>query len=113
MQDRNQVHKTLKYMAFGFATFYTQHLELGKFATPDHAGSSIRSLKDRIDSFQSIEGFTVTSPSGNSRIFNSWDLKKELQRAISDLNMNEWGLDYENYKPSHVCNQRNRFLDLE
>jgi len=90
-------------MAFGSATFLSQHLELGEFAAPDHAGSSISSLRSRLDSFYS--GSTSLAGTG-------WDPKKKLQNAISDLKIDEWGLDYDNFKPSHVDNQSNRVPDL-
>jgi hypothetical protein len=101
----------LKYMAFGLATFCSKDLELGEFAAPDHAGSSIRSLRNRIDLYQSMQGFTVKAPGGNERHIipgGCWDLKNELQRAITDLKMDEWGLDYDDFKPSLVGNQPNR-----
>jgi len=106
----------LRYMVFGYAKFFSQHLELGEFAAPDHAGSSIRSLRNRIDEFQSTEGFHVISPNGGRRHVisgGSWDLKKELQKTIIDLKMDEWGLVYDDFKPSLVDNKPNRVPGLE
>ena len=108
--------KMLRYTVFGFATFCSQDLELGEFAAPDHAGSSVRSLRNRIDLSLSMEGFKVKSPSGGVWFIDpgeSWDLKNELQRAISDLKMDEWGLDYDDFKPPFVGNPPNRVPDLE
>lgn len=104
-----------KYMVFGFATFYSRDLELGDFAAPDHVGTSVRSLSNRIDSFQSIEHTKIIALTRDPRCYTSgggWDLKRMLQRAIRDLEMDGWGLDYDNFKPSQVDNQPNRVLDL-
>jgi hypothetical protein len=106
----------LRYMVFGFATFCSQDLKLGEFAAPDHAGSSIRSLRDRINLSQSMQGFNVKAPNGGEQHIvpgGCWDLKNELLRAITDLKMDEWGLDYDDFKPSLVGNRPNRVPDLE
>ncbi|KAE8454334.1 hypothetical protein EG329_005259 [Mollisiaceae sp. DMI_Dod_QoI] len=95
--------KMVKYMVFGHAIFYSQDLELGEFSRPNHAGSSIRLLRSRISLFQSVEGFNIQSSKGTNRhvaIGGSWDLRTELQKAISDLKIDEWGLDYDDFKQS-------------
>ncbi|KAH8798364.1 hypothetical protein F5884DRAFT_813964 [Xylogone sp. PMI_703] len=51
----------LKYMVLGFTAFSSQYLKVGGFSLPDHAGSSVRSLKNSINSLQSIRDFNVTS----------------------------------------------------
>ncbi len=93
----------VKYMAFGHAIFYSQDLELGEFSQPNHAGSSIRLLRSRISLFQSVEGFNIQSSKGTNRhvaIGGPWDLRNELEKAISDLKIDEWGLDYDDFKQS-------------
>jgi hypothetical protein len=98
-------------MVFGFATFCSKDLEIGEFAVPDYAGSSIRSLRHRINLSQSMGGFMVGGPNGSEQHIipsGPWDLKNELQKAITDLKMDEWGLDYDDFKPSLVDNQPNR-----
>jgi hypothetical protein len=106
-QDLLPEHKMVKYMAFGLATFCSKDLELGEFAVPDHAGSSIRSLRNRINLSLSMQGFRVKGPNGTERYMipgGRYDLKNELQRAITDLKMDEWGLDYDDFKLSLVDN---------
>jgi hypothetical protein len=90
-------------MAFGFATLCSKDLRLGEFATPDHAGISIQSLKYHIDTLRSMKDFQVSSNSKNSNAQlivpgGKWDLKKQLQKAIRDLKMEQWGLDYDKYR---------------
>ena len=102
--------RMLRCTVYGFAIFYSQDLELGAFAAPDHAGSSIRLLKNRINLFPSMQGYKVTSPKGGCRhIVNkgSWDLKNQLQEAITELKLDEWGLDYDDFKRSPVSNRLN------
>ena len=106
----------LRYMVFGFATFYPKDLELGEFAAPDHAGSSIRSLRNRINLSQSMQGIMVKAPDGVGRKIadgGCLDLKNELQKAITDLKMDEWGLDYDDFKASLVDNRSNGVPGLE
>lgn len=104
-------HKTLpeltlvRAMAFGFVTFCSQNLQLGEFGTPDHVECSIRWLRDRINLLQSTGGFTVCPPNvqGGGRFIiqgGPWDLKNELQTVMSGLNIDDWGLDYDDFKPS-------------
>jgi hypothetical protein len=115
-QDLAPAYQMLRYTVFGFATFCSKDLELGEFAAPDHAGSSIRSLRNRINLSQSMEGFKVKGPNGSERSIipgGYWDLKNELQRTITDLKMDGWGLDYDDFKPSLVDNRPNRVPGLE
>ncbi|KAH8809258.1 hypothetical protein F5884DRAFT_901370 [Xylogone sp. PMI_703] len=103
LKDSLPAQKMLRYMVFGFATFCSQDLKLGDFAVPDHAGSSIRLLRNHINLSQSMQGFSVGTSNGVRRHIHpggSWDLKNELQKVISDLKMEEWGLDYDDFKPS-------------
>jgi len=113
--DLEPEQRLLRYTVFGWAAFHFQCLELGEFAAPYHAGYSIRSLRDRITSFQSVAGFDVVSPAGGRRHIiprASWDLKNKLQRAITDLKMDEWGLNYDDFKPASIGNHLERDLDL-
>ncbi|KAH8803295.1 hypothetical protein F5884DRAFT_711969 [Xylogone sp. PMI_703] len=108
------VQERVKYMVFGFATFSSQYLKVGEFSLPDHAGSSVRSLKNSINSLPSVRGFAVTSPTGGvGEIINGgiWDLENKLQTAMNDLKMDDWGLEYDDFKPRAICNQQNRVLD--
>ncbi|KAN0103381.1 hypothetical protein V8E51_011694 [Hyaloscypha variabilis] len=107
-QDELPVQSMLRSMVFGFATFCSQDLELGAFAAPDHAGNSIRSLENRINLSQSMQGFKAQSPSGSVQHIlpgGIWDLKSELQKAITELKMDEWGLDYDDFKQLPVSNR--------
>jgi len=94
----------LKAMTFGYLTFSCQNLQLGEFRTPDHAGYSVVWLKRNINSLEPMHGFTVCPPTshGGRCIIEggSWDLKKKLQDAMTDLKIEEWGLDYDDFKPT-------------
>jgi len=99
-------YDTLKFMAFGHAAFLAQELELGEFAALDHAGNSIRMVSDRIKSAQYIHGVNVSSPSSKKQHIvqgGSWDLKHILEKAVKDLNMDDWGVEYADIKllPGH------------
>ncbi|KAH7112792.1 hypothetical protein B0J11DRAFT_619450 [Dendryphion nanum] len=89
----------LKCMVFGHATFFCQDLELSEFAAPDHAGSSIRTVLDRIKSTQYTNDFFVASPSmeSGSIVKNGlWDLKHRLEKAVEDMEMDKWGIECAN-----------------
>jgi hypothetical protein len=95
----------LRAMTFGYLTFSSQTLQLGEFGTPDHAGCSVMWLKRSINSLETMQGFTVCPPVnhvGGRCIIGggTWDLKKKLQDAMSDLKIEEWGLDYDDFKPT-------------
>jgi hypothetical protein len=63
-----------------------------------------------------MQGFKVKAPNSSKRHIipsGRWDLKNELQRAITDLKMDEWGLDYNDFKLSLVDNRLNRVPSLE
>ncbi|KAF8859492.1 hypothetical protein BDZ45DRAFT_725244 [Acephala macrosclerotiorum] len=108
--------KMLRCMAIGLAAVCSQDLELGEYAVADHAKSSIRSLISRIDLLQSMQCFEVTAPSGGNRhIFpgGSWDLKDTLLRAISGLKIDEWGLNYEDFKPARATDRLDRVDKLK
>jgi hypothetical protein len=99
-------YDTLKFVIFGHAAFLTRELELGEFAALDHAGNSIRMVSDRIKSAQYLHGVTVSSPSSNGEHIipgGSWDLKHILEKAVKDLNMDDWGVEYADIKllPGH------------
>ena len=91
-------------MAFGYLTFSSQTLQLLEFGTPDHAGCSVMWLKRSINSLESTKGFTVCPPDKHGGRFiiegGIWDLKKKLQDAMTDLKIEEWGLDYDDFKPT-------------
>jgi hypothetical protein len=95
----------LRAMIFGFMTFSSQNLQLGEFSTPGHAGWSVRLLESRINSLINVENFTVC-PQKNIRAGRSvaqggiWDLKTKLQGVMTDLKIDEWGLDYDCFKPT-------------
>jgi hypothetical protein len=100
--------KMLRCLVIGSATCYAQDLKLGAFSVPDYASTSIRSLCDHIASTQSLERYTVESPDGKRKHIykdGAWDLKHKMQKAIEDLKMDEWGLDYDDFKPVHVGNR--------
>lgn len=95
----------------GFTQLCSQDLKLGEFSAPDHAGISIRWLKIHIDLSQSMQGFVVKPPNGGGENIipgGIWDLKYWLQKCIRDLNMDEWGLNYDDFKPSLVGSLPNR-----
>jgi hypothetical protein len=105
-----------KCAVFGFAVFSSRDLKLGDFAAPDHAGTSIRSLRDSINALQSMEGFVVRAPSGGKGSIHSggeFDLKSELQEAIKRLGMDEWGLEYDDFNPSLVDSRPDSVPGLE
>ncbi len=109
-------YKMLAGMVLECATFCSQDLELGEFAAHDHAGRSICWLRDRINLSQSMANFKFVGPDNGKRYVipdGNWDLKSELKRAITDLKMDEWGLDYDDFKPSPPNNRPNRVPDLE
>jgi hypothetical protein len=98
--------KMLRYLVIGSATCYTRDLKLGAFAVPDYASTSIRSLCDQIASTQSLEGCQVYSPDRQMFYVNQfWDSKYRMRKVIEDLKMDEWGLDYDDFKPVHVDNR--------
>jgi hypothetical protein len=100
--------KMLRCLVIGSATCYAQDLKLGLFAVPDYASTSIRSLCNHMASTQSLEGYWVESPDGKKQHINKdgpWDLKHKMQKAIEDLKMDEWGLDYDDFKPVHADNR--------
>jgi Holliday junction resolvasome RuvABC ATP-dependent DNA helicase subunit len=103
----------LRCMVFGFAEFCSQDFELGAFAALDYSGSSIRSLKIRIDQIEKLSDFTVkTSTDSRSVVENDYfDLKNQLQKAMNNLKMDEWGLDYNDFKRLPIIDQVN--IDLE
>jgi len=90
-------------MALGYVTFSSRDLQLGEFRTPDHAGCSVVWLKRSIDSLKTMLGFTVCPPHNHGGRFiiegGPWDVKKILQDAMADLNIDEWGLEYDDFKP--------------
>ena len=96
-------NRLYKYMAFGDATFCSQNLQLGPFASPDYRGSSMRSLRDGISSWQSVGGFVIACPPPGCQNLNiqgtTWDLKCPLQNAITKLKMDEWGLNMDDFRP--------------
>jgi hypothetical protein len=97
--------KMLRCLVIGSATCYAQDLKLGLFAVPDYASTSIRSLCNHMASTQSLEGHWVESPDGKRKHIikdGRWDLKHKMQKAIVDLKMDEWGLNYDDFKPVHV-----------
>lgn len=91
-------------MAFGYLTFSSQTLKLGEFGTPDHAGCSVMWLRRSINSLETTKGFTVCPPNhkGGRMIKEGGpcDLKKQLQDAMTNLKIEEWGLDYDDFKPT-------------
>ncbi|PMD24653.1 hypothetical protein NA56DRAFT_643173 [Hyaloscypha hepaticicola] len=94
----------LRAMALGFLSLCSQNLQLGEFRTPDHAGCSVRWLERSINSLETMKGFTVC-PSNNHggrwiREGGPWDVEKILQDAMTDLKIEEWGLDYDDFKPT-------------
>jgi hypothetical protein len=53
--------------------------------------------------FESTQGFIVKTSEGKTSQIGScesWDPKKELRRAINDLKIDEWGLEFDDFKPS-------------
>jgi hypothetical protein len=104
----------LKWMMDGFVTFCSKSLELAEFAAPDHAGRSIRSLRNGIKLTRSMHGIFVRRYIRDGQYVSathrggSWELKDELQGAINDLKIDEWGLDYDDFRPSHASNRQNR-----
>jgi hypothetical protein len=100
--------KMLRCLVIGSATCSAQDLKLGAFAVPDYASTSIYSLCNQIASTESLEGCWVESPAHSGKHIDKygvWDLKYKMQRVIEDLKMNEWGLNYDDFKPVHVDNR--------
>ncbi|KAE9366922.1 hypothetical protein N431DRAFT_445613 [Stipitochalara longipes BDJ] len=110
-------HRMLGCMAIGFATSWNQNLKVGNFAAPDHAGSSVRLLIEQIKQSQTMEGWTVQAPNeGASRFIipgGKFDLKAELQKTIIDLKMDDWGLNYDDFKQSPAAKQSGKASNLE
>ncbi|CZR66800.1 uncharacterized protein PAC_16701 [Phialocephala subalpina] len=104
--DRKQEKKMIRRMVLGDATFCSQALKIGEYATPDHNGSSVYLLKDRIERMQSTTGFFVHKEGSNGRddsfvpVGGPFDLKHALQKAIDELKIEAWGLDYDDFKPT-------------
>jgi hypothetical protein len=94
----------LRAMALGYLTFSSRDLQLGEFRTPDHAGCSVGWLKRSINSLETMKGFTVCPPKNHGGRFiiegGPWDVKGKLQDAMADLNIDEWGLEYDDFKPT-------------
>jgi hypothetical protein len=88
-------------MVYGVTVFHSRDLGLGEFAAADHAGSSIRSLKRSINSLQSMKGIKIRVGHGQSIIHpgHPWEVVDDLKKGIDDLKMDEWGLDYDDFKP--------------
>jgi hypothetical protein len=104
-----------RYMALGSVSFVSRDLGLGEFASPDHAGISLRILSQRILHAHSLPKFVVSSGTSR-RIPNAggiYDLKSHLQKAIDDLEMNEWGLEYNDYSPPNNHSRPDKTLDGE
>jgi hypothetical protein len=103
--DQNKPEQVLLgCMVLGFASHCDQNLKLGNFAAPDYAGISVRSLEVKIDNLISMQGYHVGIPKiGKKRWINNngiWDLKYNLQKAIKDLKMDGWGLEYNEFRRS-------------
>ncbi|KAF2436229.1 hypothetical protein EJ08DRAFT_645232 [Tothia fuscella] len=90
--------RTMRGLILGCVELSCQDLRLGDFARKDHAGLSIRSVKSSISALESLDGWAVdTCSSGYRRHFMSiefWDLKIRLQKTITELKMEKWGLEY-------------------
>jgi hypothetical protein len=101
-------HQMVRWLVIGSATCFAQDLKLGPFAMPDHASTSIRSLCDHVASTQSLDVYWVEAPDGKKKHAlkdGLWDLKNKMQKAIKDLKMDEWGLDYDDFRPVYVDNR--------
>ena len=93
--------KFLRLAFFGYATFYLQKLEFGEFAKPDFDGNSIRLLDDRVKSLPSMGGITVQdSDRSFGPIPPDSEFKSEAQRLISEVLIEDCGLDYDDFQPS-------------
>lgn len=95
----------VRWLVIGSATCFAQDVKLGVFAVPDHASTSIRSICNHVDSTQSLDVYFVESPDYTKRHVlkdGVWDLKYRMQNAIEDLKVDEWGLDYDDFKPVYV-----------
>jgi hypothetical protein len=109
--ENSPEHTLLRAMALGFLSLCSQKLQLGEFRTPDHAGCSVGWLKRSINALESMKGFRVCPPNehGCKSIVGGggWDVKKKLQDAMTDLKIEEWGLDYDDFKstvdPKRPC----------
>ncbi|KAH8805128.1 hypothetical protein F5884DRAFT_885137 [Xylogone sp. PMI_703] len=100
-------------IALALVTFNYQEFRLGDFARPDYAGGSVSALRYEIQSSQSMQGFCITSPDGDRIGFDSgWDLKNELEKAMDDLKIDDWYLEYDDFKPSLVDGRQRRFLGV-
>jgi hypothetical protein len=87
-RGRPPVHRTSQWdlSALGFTVCCSQDLKFGEFAIPDRAASSNYPLRNRINSSELMQGFIVKTPKGKTIQIGScesWDPKKELQRAIN------------------------------
>jgi hypothetical protein len=98
-----------RYLACGIATFQCQKLQLGKFATPNHAGNSIKRANSRLHDIQSIKAFQDTNMfnrySGMHDKIAEWDMTKVLKITFDNLVSNTWGLDYDDFKLPAVAYQ--------
>ncbi|KUJ11366.1 uncharacterized protein LY89DRAFT_723173 [Mollisia scopiformis] len=95
--------KMLVSMVLGNAMFCSQELQLGDFALPDYAGSSVRLLREGIDVVQTANGLMIKAKkeADTSRYIQDggrWDLNYKLEEAIKALNMDGWGLNFDDFK---------------
>lgn len=51
-----------------------------------------------------MKGFTVCPPNKHGGLWiiegGAWDIQEKLQDAMTDLKIEEWGLDYDDFKPT-------------
>lgn len=85
-------------MQLGCAILQGERLGL---KNPDYTGVSVRSLRDQIACMVDERDFDILGP-GNKRQWSNWPplrTKDHLSKCLEELKIDEWGLDYDNFKP--------------
>lgn len=96
--------------AIGCVVSCCQILQVGIFAAPDYSGVSVCgaiSATQQLALLRDARVFTTDDRSLTLRInpTSSWDVNKQVQDAVDGLQVDEWGLDYENFKREPVIDQ--------
>lgn len=89
-----------RYLAYGSASYIARDLSLGDYSLPDYAGMSILFLRGHLQSVPSYNRVSVNTPDGKGRSFKEggWDLKYDLEKAMKKLELDTWGLNFDDFK---------------
>lgn len=86
--------------------FVGLQIERFGFEQPDHSGISVRWLEKSIECMPDMTNylFKESSSRWNCATLSRGTVKGILSKCIEDLKIDEWGLDYDDFKPSPVRN---------